>query len=267
MKTVLYRKIDGLQIVSGFASLVIDPVETGKIVKEKLPDTDEFKAITKQQEAMQETLQKANASLKAANLAYKAKNKKAAEDHSRDNRQSMEIYYGQMADLKAMTPALEKMRRRLFVEHAVYFMPKDGEICLQDDEISNLMKKIHALQEDSFLDIGGNIIPDNRGIVYWKKTAAGWTQTTISKLGEKVPAKAYTADALTEDQRDEIEAQRISVLSSTQKDAEKIKALELAKNRVHQYRLDLELEGDPDALNKAQVRYAELKEAIEKKYI
>jgi hypothetical protein len=266
MQTVIYRDIDGLKIISGFGRLVIDPIETGKAVKAAMSETPEAKAIASKQDELEEKLALVKSSYEKAGKALKAKKQAESDKYAAEYRIAAEAVEKIMAELRTLLPALEEARIRLTKDLAIYFIPKNGEIHKTDAEISVIRTKLQSLEDGSFLSLDGKEIADLRGKSYLTKKSGRWQHLSISILGEKFPAGAKQIDALTDADRGEIEAQRISELSAGQKQDERATAEISALNEAAFMKHRLEVQGSDDPLAESQAWYKNTMDELAKKY-
>lgn len=266
MQTVCYRVIDGHKIITGFGKLVIDPVETRKAVKDIIHETDEGKAVASKQREIEEKAGVARAAMNAARIAQKAKKTNQAALKSDEAQAATEAIQNLMSELKELLPPLEEKRKELMRDRAVYFMPKKGESQISDPDLALLAQKFSVMPAGHVLDIEGKVLPDNRGIKYWHKSGSVWSPGRVQKLGEVMPSGAKTQDALTEAEEAQIEEQRVSALSAGAKAGEKATAELSALQEATNMRLELEIQGDTEALSKSQAEYEAEMALIAEKY-
>lgn len=254
MQTVITKKIDGIDIVSGFGKLSIDPMATRPVVTAEIQKTDEFKAVKSAQD-------KRNAALKmaggAAQLSKKAKNKDDKQKHWDERLNYLEQANGHENEIKGFLPELKKRERELRQSQAVYFEPKAGEILKTDSEISNLKEKMVG---SVLVSLDGDIIPDNRGITHCTKKAGKWAVVEILTLNVSVPTGAVIYADLDEAGRKEVDLQVeidvASKLSAADKVAGKAAAVEVALSNAASLRSRLEISGSADPLTESQEFYS-----------
>lgn len=240
-KTVLYKKIDGHEIITGFDRPTVDPVETNKIVSEAIKDTPEWQAAEAK---------------KAENTdAYKAI------IEARKNRDDA-AYGFAIATMSVRQDELKPMARDLAAKiidlrrsEAVYFTPRAGEVIKTESEAKALSEAIQGRAEGTMIALDGSTVEDNRGSVYFRKSGGKWGRTELVRLGDKVPGDAVLEADVTNTQRGEIERDRVAALPVELKAKEKKHAMGHALARAAGMRSELEIQSDPDALVKSQDWY------------
>ena len=281
MKTILYEEIDGIQVITGFGEPVIDPYATRPAVSAALHETTEFLAMKAKMDeglshteaaqvaynAAMQSLRDEQAALKEGRTSEATQHKAVSDVKSAEYRRAKESVAICQAELKPLARAVAAKKKELIVDLAVYFEPRQGEILEDPAAVDLLAGQLSELAATGqLLDMDGNVVEDNRGIGYWLKTGSTWSHHTIFKIGESVPAAGILPEALTATQRDEIEAQRVSDMSTTDRATEKAQALDIAIKAAASMRSELEIKADPEALAKSQAAYQDDVAAIEAKY-
>lgn len=270
MKTILKQIIDGHEIITNVldAGGLIDPVATQKIVNINMKDTDTYKSIEDVKKQMATYAYQASQSKNSSKMAKTPNEKKK-------HWEEFKFRCGQIKELeeqlKPLARELQQLNGEMIVNHAVYFTPGPGEEIIDDDkgtEILDLM--MQATENNQLVKSNLTLIDDYRGKTYWKKLTDGWKKQEILRLGD-VPKSGYLEDKdLTEEQKEEIiiqiEQERIASLSSLEKEAEKLTVIDGLKVQAVQMRSILEIEGDPDAIEKARVWLEEEIAKVEIKY-
>lgn len=270
MKTILKQTIDGHEIITNVldAGGLIDPVATQKIVNIKMKDTDTYKAIEDVKKQIQTYVYQAS---QAKNNSKMAKTPNEKKKHWED----FKLRCGQIKELeeqlKPLAVEIQQLNKEMIIEHAVYFTPGPGEEIIDDnkaDEITALM--VDATANNQLIKSDLTVVDDYRGKTYWKKLTDGWKKQEILKLGD-VPKSGYIEDKnLTVEQKSEIseqlEKERIAALSSMEKEAEKLIVIAELKMQAVTMRSSLEIDGDPDALEKAREWLNEEVAKVEIKY-
>lgn len=251
-KTIIYEERDGYKIVTGFGQLAIEPVETRRKVQKLLPQTEEFKEAEAIKTEIGEKHKKAVASFRSAAEAKRSKNIQEEETHSRDWRQTCQEVQDLMDQLPDKAEALKEKRKELFAQNTVYFEPRSGEMEATADHVSMLYMRYESKAEGALIDIDGKEVMDLRGTRYVKKTSGKWTAHTITRLGDTIPKGGKTLDALTDAENAEIEYQRISALGTHEKATEEADALDRALTEAKDMDRTLEIQGDPDHIEKSK---------------
>jgi hypothetical protein len=224
-KIAQYQIIDKYQKVTTIQEAVINPAATAEAVKpllEALPETVQVKAITQKILAQQEIMQDENR--KGAEKQKANPKADISAEEARWNQAKANVRVEER-NLMPLIEKIEAARIELYEKNAVYFGVNTGEKLLNPAEEADLTAKFSALEEHEALTLAGEIIPDNRGVEYWKKTNGAWTKLKIEKLGIPLPAGAVLQDALKDSDKAEIAAQkeaaRIAALDADARTAEK----------------------------------------------
>jgi hypothetical protein len=240
-RTVIYQEIDGHKIIRGFDRPTVDPVATKEVVDSLIKETPEYQA--------------AEAKKAEHGEAYRALIVAATNKDDTAYKAALSAMSVRQEELKPLARALEEKIIALRRENAVYFTPRLGEVIRDASEIDSLITALQGAPQGIKICLDGAEIPDNRGKVYFRKSGGKWTRTYIVRLGDPVPADAVLEADVTESQAAEIEADRISSLPEDVKLKEKEIALAAALNEAAKMRSRLEIQGDPDALQKSKDWY------------
>jgi hypothetical protein len=237
-KTVLYVEIDGHKIITGFDSPTVDPVETNNIVNEAIKETAEYLALEAKKAEYNEAVQ-----------SFIEARKNKDENGYKLALSAMDV---RQEELRPLARAYQKKITELRRANAVHFTPRKGEVIKAATEVKALLESINGRPSGVLIALDGSPVEDNRGKVFFRKSSGKWGRTKIVRLGDKIPADAVIDGDLTETQLAEIEADRISALPADLKLKEKEQALNMAMDAAVRMRQELEIQGDPDALQKTQ---------------
>lgn len=269
MKTITTKEIDGYNIIIGLydAGGLIDPEETRKIVIKEIENEAIYKDIEKLKSQMKTY---AYQSLQAKRNMQKAKNKAEQKKFYDEFLKWRGEMIGLEPDLKDMAQKLNIRIKELTLEHAVYFNVKSNEEIISDVQGEDIRKAmVDATAEGKLLDKNLEKIVDFRNREYWSKNRK-WIKTVIVRIGENPPTGAIEYKDLTVEQKQEImnqlEAERIASLTAVEKTAELENAIQVLAGRAAMMRSELEIQGDPDALQKSQDWYEAEKVIVETKY-
>lgn len=157
----------------------------------------------------------------------------------------------------------------LYKEHLTYFVPKLGEELITDEaEGEHLASQLRSATSKQVVLRSGEVLEDRRGEKVYINQGGKWRTQVVEFLGEKLEGKVE--EELTDEERAEakasIEDQRIAGLSSEDKQKEKKEREAEALTAAAKLRSDLEIMGDPDALEKSQEAYRKTKARIEERY-
>jgi hypothetical protein len=257
-QTVITQEVDGIEVIRGFGKLAIDPIETRKVAAIAIQLTTEYKSVAESQGARNESARKAgeeHTKMKSAkNPQDKNKAWRAAETH-----RNMAISFE--GEIKERLPELKKKEKEIRLSQAVYFEPKLGEHAKSDAEIQALRGLIESVKGPGYVDLDGNILEDNRGVIYCMNDASGWKIERIQTIGVKVPASAVLYSALDEfDKKDvdlQIEINLAAGMSAAEKITAKAAATERALANSESYHTRLKIAGDTeeDAMPKSQAYF------------
>jgi hypothetical protein len=254
MKTVFYSNVDGYDICLGVSDAIVDPVATSIVIAEDLKGSDEAKAIAA-----------LDAQIDALKQAQRFASSNAVAQQLQEQIDSLAQAY------PALGAALDARRSMLMAAKAVYFNPGAGEGLVTDDQATALLAA-QALNVKVKLD--GTTIPDFRGTSYWQQDAKNgrWANTTITRLGDTVPAGVTLDAALTDADKQAIaaqfEADRVGALTPDAKLAEAQAAQTQAKAQAAQTQGEEVIAGTSvaTALTDAQAQYKAALAAINAKY-
>lgn len=167
MKTVLWIKDKGNKIITGFDVPVIDPVETRKIVNEKILETKETQEFISKTKAYSEKYKAANSAFKEGVDCLRRGDKKASDKKAEEYRGLCSDIEKLQAELKDMRPVLKEVTKELRLKHAVYLEPKYGETIIQEKEFLSLMKFGNNKKPDELVTVTGKVIknPDYVAVV------------------------------------------------------------------------------------------------------
>ena len=185
MKTVLYKTVDGHDIISGFDVPTVDPVETKKKVDIAIKDTPEYQASEAKKA-------ECNEAAKAMQATSKAKDDEAYT-------MAVATMAVRQEEMKPLAIALADKITALRRSEAVYFTPRTGEVIKTPEERETLKAAIEGRAAGTFITLDGSTVHDNRGQVFYRKVNGKWGRTHIIKIGDPVPTDAV----LHEDARDE----------------------------------------------------------------
>jgi len=220
MKTIITKKIDGFNIITGFDKPNIDPVATQKKTLAKLVKTDIFKSVKEKQKkigehtklAAQHTIlySKANFDLKLKTPPLAEANRlkkimtRAWADRTAEAEKANEIMLGLIADKSKMSDKIKE----LTISEAIYFTPRTGEEIIENSAAELWVEKVKVAQSKGMLCAkDGKEIANYKGKSIWKKVSGKWEAIIVDKIGEDLPANAVESKNLTEKQIVEINAQ------------------------------------------------------------
>jgi hypothetical protein len=182
--------------------------------------------------------------------------------------------------LKKNLPALNKnlklKEKSLIIENAVYQETGKNQIDLTEAQYNLYKRNLidirnyhNTTKKWRFLLSNGELLNDNRGRVVWIKNDK-WKKRTLQLLTDIKETLEIWENELTDEQKNEIiiqvEAERIIGLTQEEKEAEKNIMIDNALKASVQMRNELEILGDPDALQKSQDWYNAEVVKIEEKY-
>lgn len=287
MKTILIENIDGYDVIKGFGNLTIDQVSTRQKTKEKMRDTQEFKTIESNYTRIKEKREQIQACSKIqkevifkVESRYREKNKIAIGvkiddtflkleqtelEKAKINEQGERIK-GFLNDLNDMNTNLQKYigdyqkkENEIYLADPVYFEPRIGEEVIDDETFKILSVKFdQAVKDGNKIDKTGQLIIDKRGTQYLKEGKI----CKVEKLGEDVDGPL-----LPELTAEELETERYKYMSLEEIDTEKQGIINSIAAQAAGMRSQLEIQGDSQALEKAQMWYNSEVEKVELKYI
>lgn len=289
------QEIDGLTIITGVDKKGIEPIETEKIIQPLLLESSEMiarKSNIDKIRVFETNKQTINgAALKLLESISIDKNIKIVNITDKDftlqqKNLSIELQNGinfnnsQINELKNEIPGLNenlKLKKiQLIKDNAVYQETGENQIDLNETQYLDFQIKLvdirsycNSTKKRRFLISSGDVIDDNRGRIVWIKNVK-WEKRTLQFLVDLKGTLEIWEDELTEEQQGEIiiqiEIDRMEALTPEEKEAEKIMMLDAALKQSVQMRNELEIQGDPDALQKAQDWYNAEVVKIEEKY-
>jgi len=273
MQTVILKEISGYKIIRGFSRLTPDPVETKKIIEQKLKKSKIAKRIESLLRQIQ-TINKAIISIHPAAPHCENETQIRQLFISEDKANQIIKYKDErekvLIELKELYKEQEKEKAELKIKHTVYFEPPPYEIAKIDEEIQILKEKFKKLDKHQLLDVHGNIIWNYTDTTWWLKKDK-WESKNYN-LGEKKDPFAKIWKDLTDSERLEIENQieqdRIDALSPEEKKKEKQKVIDKISMTAVNKKVSFEIAGDTSkkAFAKSKKWYQEKIEEIEKKY-
>lgn len=274
MKTVIYKEIDGYQIVFGFGVPVIDPTETVKAIRPLLAGSEEMKTIEAKRSLIIGARTKASEAFIAAAGEMRKGSRAKAEKLNIDINIHIEEAEGHEKALNPMVEALEIRRRQLMQDHAIYFEPRAGEVLVEDDEAATMSERLTALGEHELMTLQGVQVGDFRGMTFWQDVTGGgiWSKVKIDKIGDDPPLTGIPEANLTPEQRAEIGAQmnaeRIAALSVADRATEKATVIDSLATQAAVKRSAWEIQGvtAKKALDDSRAWYEEQVGATEEKY-
>lgn len=257
MQTVITKEIDGYTVIQGFDRPLIDLEATKKVVGPLMEKTDEVKAVKKKGEEL------SRVHTARADLVRVAREKYRNKDTSGHAKAMYEIELRDeqiktlSGDMQELCTARNIKAREVFRANAVHFEPKAGEDVVTDEEADTLKAAFISMPKGTKLLRDGTTVEDKRGVKYVK---AGKV-LTVSALGEK-PDGPLLEDVTPE----EFEVMRLDAMTTDEKAAELQTVLDGLAGQAANMRAKLEIQGDAEALTKAQAWYAEQVAAAEAKY-
>jgi hypothetical protein len=264
MKTVISKRIDDHQVIIGFDRPVVDPVATKKFANDILEKDGDLKAIFNISEAIRTEESEYN------NLFYSRGYINWAKlAIIRDTIERLRQEY------RIKLNKVEIKRKNLEKENPVFFEPKFGEYIVSDSvykKINNVstgdcqlkcLKKI----EDGF---DAYIVSNFRGKKFYEKTSEGWKEHVVKKLDDDIPLKAKEFKDLSIDERKEYQEQkdleRIKSMSLVKREQERDRKIEQQLRLSAVKKMEYEIQGDPDALEKSQEYFEKKKRELIERY-
>lgn len=251
-KTIITTKIDGYDIITGFGTLQIEAIETKKVVDPVMAASDEVKAVEAKSKELQSASKQYSDAMKSAREAFKNGNTGLHSKHVYTAGQQEERMKGIQAELVDLIHVAKSKRQEIWNDSIVYHEPKKGEILLEDA----VEVKYMELQKGELLTVDGEVVKDNRGVKYVKDGAV----QTVTSIG--VEPEGPLMEDVTPEQFEEM---RLDAMSDKEKADELATVTDGLASQAATMRAKLEIQGDKDALEKAQDWYnAELTIAQEK---
>lgn len=294
MYTANILEIDGLSVITGTDKKGIDPFETEKAIKPYLQDSSEQKAIDARQNQIRVYVKNIEAvtsqekqllfvistekgipvnMIKDEHLTFQQRERFQKLKEKKDfNKAQIETLQKDLPDLNKRK---EEKRIDLIKKHAVYFETPGGQVDLSELQYFDFNKKLCAAveyfnqtQRRRLLLLTGEVVDDLRGKIAWNALEMVWKKRTIQFLTEKLETYETLEDDLTDDQKAEIaaqqEAERVASLTAEQKEAEMAARIDNLLSQSVVMRSKLEIQGDPEALQKARDWYAEQIQLLQK---
>jgi hypothetical protein len=256
MKTILTKEIDGYTIITGFDNPVIDPVATKIYVAGLLKDeiTEEKKNVDNKQKELF-TLQKNKNDLMnmaKQKVAIGDKRNLAILNYQIEQRDEQIDFVNK--ELSVLIKKQIEKEKEIFQNNSIYFETKPGEIVI-DDETAGRLGKLCI--ENEYVDVGGNIIENNKGVRFIKDGKI----ITIEKIGVK-PDGPLMQDVSAE----QYDVMRINALSAEEKQAEIDNVSSFLLSDAAAMRSRLEIQGVADALAQSQKWYQDEIAKLKQKY-
>jgi hypothetical protein len=252
MKTVITKKIDGHEIITGFYRPIIDPVSTGQARDEAMKTVEDAIQVVKNLEALTDRKKQIIKSMRQGkDIAAKMK-----EIADLDNR------------IGENSRKLDEISRRLFNENPIYFAPKSGEKIITDEEHEEIKKKLDALKENEKLTADFKKIQDNRGVSYWIKKSGMWKSAEIDKIGKSLPrgARPQLSDVERQEVNEQLQKESIAKMEPSERDKHKQAELDNALALAALEKSKMEIQGDEKALEKSRQIFDSKRLEIEAKY-
>ena len=292
MYTANILEIDGLSVITGIDKKGIDQVETEKLIKPYLQESSEVKAIEARQNQIRVYVKNIEAvTSQEKQLLFVISTEKGipvnliTDKHiTHSQREQFQKYKEKkdfnraqietlQQDLPMLNKKKEEKRLSLIIKHVVYFETPGGQVDLTEIQAHDFNKKLCAAVEyfnktqiRRLLLITGDTVDDLRGKVAWNSIESTWKKRTIQYLTEKLETYETLEDNLTDEQKKEIaaqlEAERVANLTTEQKEVETAARIDVLLNQSVVMRSKLEIQGDPEALQKARAWYAEQVKAL-----
>jgi len=172
--------------------------------------------------------------------------------------------------VKAEEPVTPSAISSEMQKNPVYFDVVKGHENVTDEDADEISVKLQALSKFEKLTIGGLIVSDFRGRRWFVYRCGRWQPGQILKIGELLPEGAIWGEDLTPEQRSQIHNQedsdRIEGLGEEERELEANAAIRSAMGDAVRMRSELEIMGDPGALEKSKENYARRCHEIRKKY-
>jgi hypothetical protein len=263
MKSYRTKIVEGIEIISGFDQLAVDPEATRIKIDAALNKTEELKkysaAVTKMKSIKPPELMK---------IRTKADQDKWGQILSKYSTAMASVKDEIISAQKELNVRYEKLRSEI----VVYFEPRKGEIVPTDQlKLDALKTAAKALKPNQHLTPSGDIVVDERGTKFVLDDDNGIRACEIKKFGETKPEGAIDMEKLTPAQILKLqEAERLIHLGKMKPEeieAEKIAKKQAAQQQAVEYRYKLELELEPDeARQKTKEFYNGLIEKIDSYY-
>lgn len=228
MRTIIIKKIDGIDVVVGFRKLQINPIETVKRTNEKIRKN------------------KISEKIKTASREFLKLKEKGLQNEEEGRSKLSEI---------------KSLREQLLAEmnanndHMVYFEPKVGEVAVSESEFAEYKDLlIKAKAKSCYLNIDKKEIINNKNKSYFLVDNGKLKRSTINKLGVDFPQEAFfdaTNEQLLEVEENE-HVENILKLSVEEKKKEyghrKIELIERVRSKEVELMLDGKTEPEATAM-------------------
>lgn len=279
MKTILFKEIDGYEILTGFGNPAAEPEDTKAHVATLLKETDEYKQMVALGDRRQDVTKAYNDGrvrvVKEVEAAVKTDKLNDELANALYNQKMVALRAERDTQLAALvnpslqaSEAMEERRKQLARENPVYSEPRPGERIVDDAEVERLTVAVAAAGPGYLVDTSGAAVPDFRGKVFWSKAADGWTRQDVNTIGIEPAGKPY--EDLSDSERlavqEQLESERVAGLKAKEKEVEKAAAVESAAGEAALMRSKLEIQGDAKALDKAREWYDAEVVRLEAKY-
>jgi hypothetical protein len=243
MQLAIIRKIESQLFVIGLTKPFIDPESTRKKYEEKFLDSVIYKSAIKKKKEYATVLKKQQSSRKE-------------KEYKKYGAQLIEL----QKKLQQLAQDEKAFRKDFYTNSPIYFEAGQNEKYISE-KVANQFRK---LGKNQFVSIDGKVYTDHRGKQFYRKFHGKWEQITIEKLTDEIPDDIIEKPS--QEQFAEIEKQKFNDMSENEKnnyieDLER-RALESAKN----YRYELEIKGNTNALELSQSYYQDEMERIKNEF-
>jgi hypothetical protein len=281
MKTKITQNIDGYKIITGIGDAHIDAVATTPLAIEKLKTTEEYQAFESKKGEIIPIIKQAKTCYRNAKNALDLKNKLETDKSkmSPENYQSLKNQYNLEyekyslewqtlnlqikqieSELSGLSKPLLEKQKSLIISEAVYLQPAPGEEIITDEEAEKISTAYaEAFDAGKLIDVDLKQIADYRGKVVYDMVSGMAKRRVIEKLGDKPGNTEILESDLTDAERADIfwinERFRISALSKSEKTAEKTKILAGLATAAAAKKVELEIQGDNNAMKTTKSWY------------
>ena len=264
-KTIITQTIDGHQIITGVSEAQIDAERTNPIAQKELEKTDIYKQIEALKSEMSGYAKQAMQAFNNAKRAISESEKsKFVDEYKARSFQAKEIE----EKIKPLVPVLQAEYKDLIVKHAVYFDSVNVNEFIVDNGDEILVKLNEAVSNNKKLTRDLKMIDDYRGKTFYKKVSGKWIEEKINVLGQ-LPAEGFKeelTDIENKEYAEQKEVERIKNLSVAEKEKELNQKIDSLLSQSITMRSSLEIQGDAEALKKAQEWYEAEKIKVESIY-
>jgi hypothetical protein len=243
----------------------IDAERTNPIAQKELEKTDAYKQIEALKKEMAGYAQQAKQAFNNAKRAIAESEKsKIVDEYKARSFQAREVE----EKIKPLVPVLQAEYKELIIKHAVYFESANANEFIVNNGDEILVKLNEAVSLNKKLSRDLKMIDDYRGKTFYKKVSGKWIEEKINVLGQK-PAEGFKAE-LSEAEKleyaEQKETERIKNLSVSEREKELSQKIDALLSQSITMRSSLEIQGDPEALKKAQEWYLLEKGKVEALY-